>query len=435
MTLLKLGDACTKIGSGATPRGGSEVYLPTGVSLIRSQNVHNDGFFREGLAFIGEKHANELSGVEVQAGDVLLNITGDSVARCCRAPESVLPARVNQHVAIIRPDPERLDPRYLHFYLVSPEKQNQMLSLAGGGATRNALTKGMIERFEVPAPAIDVQRAIAAVLGSLDDKIEQNRRTGRKLEELARAVFKAWFVDFEPVKAKAAGATAFPGMPPETFATLPTRLKDSPLGPVPEGWEVGKVGDLGDVICGKTPPTNDPSNYGDDVDFITIPDMHGKVFVSNTGRKLSFKGADTQPKKFVPGRSIAVSCIATPGLVVMTAGRAQTNQQINTVVPHKRFDPHFCYELLLRLGNQIRAGGSGGSVFHNLNKSSFEAIEVALPPGELISAYGRDAKPLFDVRLAMETESRKLATLRDYLLPRLLSGRVRVRDVPTVGEV
>ena len=128
---LRLGDVCAKIGSGATPRGGSKVYMEEGeVALIRSQNVYNDGFRREGLVFISQEHADELQNVEVQPNDVLLNITGDSVARCCQVPPDVLPARVNQHVAIIRPDPAKLDPRFLRYALISPQMQAQLLSWA-----------------------------------------------------------------------------------------------------------------------------------------------------------------------------------------------------------------------------------------------------------------------------------------------------------------
>ena len=111
---IRLGEVCGKIGSGATPRGGSEVYRSSGVaSLIRSQNVHNNRFFYYGLAYLESRHANELANVTVEAGDVLLNITGDSVARCTQAPGDVLPARVNQHVAIIRPNRTRLNARFL----------------------------------------------------------------------------------------------------------------------------------------------------------------------------------------------------------------------------------------------------------------------------------------------------------------------------------
>ncbi len=171
-TWVRLGDHCSKIGSGATPTGGKDSYLTSGpFCLIRSQNIYNDGFTPSGLAFISNEQAKKLDGVAVQENDVLLNITGDSVARVCLAEAKYLPARVNQHVAIIRPAPEKLNSRFLRYFLASPFQQDVMLGLAGAGATRNALTKVMIEDFKVPCPPIMVQSRIAEILGSLDDRI------------------------------------------------------------------------------------------------------------------------------------------------------------------------------------------------------------------------------------------------------------------------
>ena len=199
MKPLQLRDVCLKIGSGATPRGGKDVYLEAGeVALIRSQNIYNDRFERSGLAFITQEHADQLRNVEIRESDVLLNITGDSVARVCQVPADVIPARVNQHVAIIRPESCRLDPKFLRFYLASPQMQAELLSLAAAGATRKALTKGMIESFEVPTVSVDVQRSIAGLLGALEEKIDLNRRTNETLEAMARTIFKDWFVDFGP---------------------------------------------------------------------------------------------------------------------------------------------------------------------------------------------------------------------------------------------
>ena len=243
-TSINLGRVCTKIGSGATPRGGKDVYLSSGpYSLIRSQNVRNSGFHHDGLVYISEQHASELANVEVLNGDILLNITGDSVARACQVDPCVLPARVNQHVAIIRPDPDELDPRFLRYYLVSSQMQANLLSWASSGGTRNALTKGMIESFDVPAPQdIDEQRAIAHILGTLDDKIDLNRRMNETLDAMTRALFKSWFVDFDPVRAKADGRNS--GLPQSLADLFPARLVDSDLGEIPEGWEAGTVADL-----------------------------------------------------------------------------------------------------------------------------------------------------------------------------------------------
>lgn len=150
--LKPLGSLCLKIGSGVTPRGGDSVYVNDGVSLIRSQNVYNGSFDMRGLAHITDEQANNMQGVEVFGGDVLLNITGDSVARSCQVPDAVLPARVNQHVSILRPKINKLSSRFLLYYLISPYMQSLMLSLAGSGGTRKALTKSMIESFNIPTP-------------------------------------------------------------------------------------------------------------------------------------------------------------------------------------------------------------------------------------------------------------------------------------------
>ena len=248
--LVRLGDVCEKIGSGATPRGGKEVYLPDGpYALIRSQNVHNDCFRHDGLAFISDKQAAELDNVEVHPDDVLLNITGDSVARACQVAPNVLPARVNQHVAIVRPDPIKLSPQFLRYFLVCPEVQTMLLSWAGSGGTRNALTKGMIESFDVRAPKdVNEQRAIAQILGTLDDKIELNRRMNETLEAMARSLFKSWFVDFDPVHAKMEGRD--PGLPRYIANLFPDRVVDSEIGEIPEGWSVETLADHYDAVKG-----------------------------------------------------------------------------------------------------------------------------------------------------------------------------------------
>ncbi len=165
----KLKSITTKIGSGATPRGGEESYKVEGISLIRSLNVHDLGFKYAKLAFLDDAQANELSNVEVQPRDVLLNITGASVARCAIVPDDVLPARVNQHVSIIRPIADKLDANFLHFLLISKPYKDQLLKTGEeGGSTRQAITKAQIQEFTVGYPAaLKEQKAIVANLDAL----------------------------------------------------------------------------------------------------------------------------------------------------------------------------------------------------------------------------------------------------------------------------
>ncbi len=170
---MKLGDVCSKIGSGATPRGGKEAYKESGTPIIRSQNVLDWSFNPGGLAYIDDDQANALANVEVKPGDVLLNITGDSVARACIVPTDITPARVNQHVAILRAN-NKTNPTFLLAWLQS--NKTLLLTLASSGATRNALTKGILENLDINLPSIDVQERIAAIVSSIQSKIETNTK-------------------------------------------------------------------------------------------------------------------------------------------------------------------------------------------------------------------------------------------------------------------
>ena len=176
---MMLKDVCIKIGSGATPRGGKEAYKETGISLIRSQNVLDYSFSTDGLAYIDDVQARQLENVTVQKDDVLLNITGDSVARACIVNNQYLPARVNQHVAIVRGNSEKVLQSYILYFLQM--KKSELLQIASGGATRNALTKAMIEGLEINVPSLDMQHKIVAALDAIQAKISINQKINDNL--------------------------------------------------------------------------------------------------------------------------------------------------------------------------------------------------------------------------------------------------------------
>ena len=191
--LAKLVTVTTKVGSGATPRGGKDAYKSAGIPLIRSQNVHSDGFRYEGLAFLDDDQADALKSVEVRADDVLLNITGASIGRVTIAPGRMAGARVNQHVCIIRPKLE-LRPEFLRWYLASPDIQHIIFDIQTG-VTRQALTKEQILSFDVPLPPLDVQEAVVAEIekqfSRLDEAVASLNRIQSNLKRYKAAVLKA----------------------------------------------------------------------------------------------------------------------------------------------------------------------------------------------------------------------------------------------------
>ena len=402
---IRLGSVCEKIGSGATPRGGSEVYQAAGISLIRSQNIYNDGFKRDGLAFIGDKHARELENVNVRSGDVLLNITGDSVARVCQVPDEILPARVNQHVAIIRPKQGTLDARFLHYFLIHPQTQAHMLGLAGAGATRNALTKGMIESFEIQAPSFPEQREIAAMLGSLDDKIELNRQMNETLEALAQSLFKSSFVD-------------------ATQSALP------------KGWEIKLLAEVTELITKGTTPTQE------DVASAPISDAQINFLRVNA---ISEDGVILDEKLTKIPESIHTGVLKRSVLkagdvvytIAGTIGRMSVvrddllpincNQAVAIIRPKLEVPSSF---LLLSMKQTAFQEELHSNIVHavqaNLSLGMLSRAKIILPPKE---TFGRLFQPINDLLKKIDTnrgESRTLAALRAALLPKLLSGELRV---------
>lgn len=186
-TTVKLKSITSKIGSGATPNGGQKAYKTIGTSLIRSMNVHDDGFRKDGLAFIDQQQSEKLNNVVVEPNDVLLNITGASVARCCIVDQSVLPARVNQHVSIIRLNKGFL-PNFLHYFLISPSKKADLLFSSSGGATREAITKSMIENFEIPNTPLPTQQKVVTYLDDLSEKIERVKTVQKEKMDSLKAL-------------------------------------------------------------------------------------------------------------------------------------------------------------------------------------------------------------------------------------------------------
>jgi len=421
--LVRLKDITKKIGSGATPKGGESVYLTSRgrFALIRSQNVFDRHFRSDGLAFISDKHADELQGASVNPGDILLNITGDGVtfARACQAPEDILPACVNQHVSVVRPDPARCLPGYLVSYLTHPVIKHYIESFNAGGS-RRAITKGHIESFEVPLPPVPQQQRIAGILGSLDDKIDLNRRMNETLEAMARAIFKSWFVDFDPVRAKTEGRQPV-GIDPKISALFPWTLRDSVLGSMPEGWREGRLEDIAEVVMGSSPPGDTYNETADGVPLVNGPVEFGEVFAIK--RKWT-----TAPAKLCQPRDL-IFCVrgSTTGRRVLADGVYCLGRGVCAI---RSSSGAWCFTRQLvnsTLGPLLAK--VTGSVFPNLNGPDLKKFAIVIPPDDLVRAYERAIGPLLELVWSNCKQSESLAAIRDALLPKLLSGEIRINDV------
>ena len=409
-------------------------FRACGVPLLRLRNIENPTVQIAGCNFLDpEKVASKWNHFRLQQGDLLIS-TSASLGRVSVVGQEAVGAVAYTGIIRFRSSDERLHHEYLRAFLSSKSFVEQAERMATGSVIKH-FGPSHLRQMAITLPPIKEQVFIAELFDVLDDRITLLRETNATLEAIAQALFKSWFVDFDPVRVKSEGLEP-QAMDAPTAALFPDSFEESELGLVPKGWRVGTVADLGEVICGKTPPTSQPENYGDDVPFITIPDMHGRLLVTSTNRSLSRLGAETQKKKYLPVGSVCVSCIATPGLVVRVTSDAQTNQQINSVVPFERWGKSFPLFLLRRIGDAVRAGGSGGSVFHNLSKSGFEELKVLLVSDDLAQRFDEIVEPLITKILENQQQSETLTQLRDTLLPRLISGQLRLPEAQAwVAEV
>ena len=366
---------------------------------------------------------------KVDKWDVLISMIG-TVGEPCLIKEE--PDFAIKNIGLFKTRSEA-DGKWLYYYLRSKAAQKSIREQSRG-TTQQYIPLGALRGFPIlVADDLEEQKTIAHILGTLDDKIELNRRMDETLEAMARALFKSWFVDFDPVRAKMAGRDT--GLPKHLADLFPDRLVDSELGEIPEGWEVKALEEFGDVITGKTPSTRIPEFYGDDVPFLKIPDMHGQMYVVETSTMLSSVGASSQALKTLPSGSISVSCIATPGLVVLNHRNIQTNQQINSVIPRNQLLSKYLYWSCRHLSTNIKTGGLGGSVFGNMNKSTFSALPVLNPESAAIRAFDQFVSPIHAAMLANEEQNQTLAEGRDSLLPKLIFGELRPKVAKRIVEI
>ncbi|HEX8916271.1 MAG TPA: restriction endonuclease subunit S [Humisphaera sp.] len=402
-----------------------------GTVLFESAERINDAAFKRIRKGVGK------------GGDVLFSHKG-TVGKLAIAPIDAPSFVCSPQTTFWRTlDESRLSRRFLYYYMQSRTFTEQWMGRKGETDMADYVSLTAQRELFVSIPPPSEQQAIADVLGLLDDKIEQNRRTGRKLEALARAVFKAWFVDFEPVKVKAAGGTAFPGMPPATFAALPTRLVDSELGPVPEGWHSTNLGDEFDLLVGFAFKSADFTDSPDAIRLVRGDNVkEGWIEWGNKTRRWSEVNERINRYHLAAGDVVIgmdgsklgknwsrVREIDLPSLLVQRVARFRSTRNAGPsllwlLISHSTFREF------------VDAVKTGTSIPHisGSQLKGFSFLKPGPTAGEIWCGFEEVVRPLLSLADHLSAESVKLAALRDYLLPRLLSGRVRVQGLSKNGE-
>ena len=384
MAIYKLKDICLEIGSGATPKGGKEAYCGEGISLIRSQNVLDFTFSYDGLAHINDQQAEKLSNVEVKPQDILLNITGDSVARVCTVDPRALPARVNQHVAIIRPDENRVLSSYILYFLqmIKP----YLLQIAAGGATRNALTKSMIENLELEVPDILSQKKIVSVLDDIQEKIRDNNEINKNLSDLLQAIYQKQF------------------------------------GEVSLGANQGILSD----ICSYSKEKVAVSELNVNTYFSTenmLPEKAGSTKATSlptTLQTTACRKGDTLISNIRPYFKKIVYCEDMCGcstdVLCFTPVQSQYAAYLFSTLYTDKF---FAFMV----------AGSKGTKMPRGDKQQIMTYPVVLPAENELEEFNAIAFPVLEQLNSNKAENKRLSALRDALLPKLMSGELDVSDI------
>ena len=384
MAIYKLKDICLKIGSGATPKGGKEAYCDEGISLIRSQNVLDFTFSYDGLAHINDQQAEKLSNVEVKPQDILLNITGDSVARVCTVDPRALPARVNQHVAIIRPDENRVLSSYILYFLqmIKP----YLLQIAAGGATRNALTKSMIENLELEVPDILSQKKIVSVLDDIQGKIRDNNEINKNLSDLLQAIYQKQFSEVS------LGANQ--GILSDICSYSKEKVAVSELN-------VNTYFSTENMLpekAGSTKATSLPTTLQ------TTACRKGDTLISNIRPYF---------KKIVYCEDM---CGCSTDVLCFTPVQSQYAAYLFSTLYTDKF---FAFMV----------AGSKGTKMPRGDKQQIMTYPVILPAENELEEFNAIAFPVLEQLNSNKAENKRLSALRDALLPKLMSGELDVSDI------
>lgn len=303
------------------------------------------------------------------------------------------------------------DPRFLFYFLKTLE-----LSHYGGGSAVPTLNRNHIHPINIKIPInVNEQKSIANILTALDEKIETNNQINKKLEEMAQAIFKQWFVDFE-----------FPNENGKPYKSSGGEMVESELVMIPKGWRVGSATEQFSVQSGGTPKTNAPEYWNGEIPFFTPKDSHvSSIFVIDTEKTITNEGLSKCNSKLYDVGTVFITARGTVGNVAMAGRKMAMNQSCYALIPNEGFNYNYIYFLIIQLVKTLQMNASG-SVFDAIIVSTFSSLKTVIPSKEIVEKFNPIVQNLFSLVLNNIKENKKLETIRDTLLPKLMSGEIRV---------
>lgn len=399
-------------------------YRDSGVAFLRSQNVRAGWVDLEDVKYVSPEFHAKLRNSALLPGDVIVVRTG-APGTAAVVPPSLQPLNCADLV-IIRPN-KRLHPRIIS-YVFNSNFGSSAVRTQLVGAVQQHFNVGSARKMRLQVPPPREQDAIVAILGTLDDKIDLNRRTNETLDQMTAALFKNWFIDFDPVRAKAEGSAPF-GMDADTAALFPREFEHSRLGEIPKGFRIDSLDHGARLLSGGTPSTERAEYWSGDIAWASAKDVSQcrDTFLLSTERSITRLGLEESPTQIVPALStLVVARGATTGRMGLASRDMAMNQTCYALA--STWGTPFFLHLLVRVAMPSLVHGAHGSVFDTITTRSFAACQTVFPPQRCADVFERRVNPLFSRLLANTKEVVALAETRDALLPNLLSGELRLKD-------
>jgi type I restriction enzyme, S subunit len=402
--------------------------------VARSQDVRT-GIFRHAEAgHVSEAtYSERIRRAEPCHGDILFSREGTYFGIAAEVPMGIRVC-LGQRMVLLRPDPERLDHRYLRYWLNSPFLCRHIRGLHDGSVAQR-INVSTIRTLPIGFPPLPEQRAISRLLGRLDDKIELNRRMNETLEATARAIFRSWFVDFDPVIAKSEGRQPA-HMSRETAELFPDSFEESEIGAIPRGWGLQPIGDAVRCVGGGTPRTKEPKYWdGGGCPFATPRDMSrlSCPVMLETERYITEAGVEKIGSGQLPAGTVLLSSRAPIGYLAIAAVPLSVNQGIIAMVCDSVLSNYYVLHWITANMQEI-VGRAGGTTFAEISKRSFRPIPALVPTETVVRCYDAVTGPIHLRMGESVRESVALSSIRDALLPRLLSGEIRLREAEKTVE-
>ena len=333
-----------------------------------------------------------------------------------------------QRVITLRGKPDVLDNTFLKFLLQSNPVQEELRS-RGTGTTVVGIRQSELRKVTLTLPPLAEQKAIAEVLGALDDKIELNRKMNATLEAMARTLFQSWFVDFDPVRAKLEGRKP-EGLDEATAALFPDSFQESEAGHIPKGWEVCPLSEKIQLLSGGTPKTSEPTYWNGDIPWYSVRDAPSEtdVWVMHTDKHVTKLGITNSAAQVFPEKTTIISARGTVGKLALTAVPMAMNQSCYGVRGIADYGDYFTYYSLRKATAQLQQR-THGTVFDTITTRTFSTLDCLFPSPKITTAFDRLVEPLLGRIRSNLNQSRTLATLRDMLLPKLLNGDLNVDKI------